>query len=259
VFRAVDTSSGRPVALKVINLPVDPESARAPRQRFLREVQVLERLRHPNVVRVLDHGVLEDGRPVVVMEMVGGETLERRLAEHGPMLPEAVISIALQVTRALERMHQMGIVHRDVKPANIAVEGAHRPLVKLLDFGLVKHMVGGPDVTAIGALIGTPSYMAPEQILGNPIDARTDVYTLGVLLFEMLTGRVPFGGTVRETLSGHLERDMPPIRPRHRVPVWLEVLIRRCLAKEPEDRPAGMSEVLAELLIDTQDLLRIHD
>ncbi|MCS7309411.1 MAG: serine/threonine protein kinase, partial [Armatimonadetes bacterium] len=186
VWEAVDPELGRRVAIKELNLPEGvTEAQRQERiQRFLREAKAAGRLSHPNIVTIHEVGV-DNGRHYIVMEYLEGENLRERLQRQGAIPLKEAVDIALQVLGALEHAHRMGVVHRDIKPENIHLlpDG----LVKLTDFGIAR-IVFEPNITLDGQIFGTPSYMSPEQIEGKEIDPRTDIFSLGVVLYEMLTG-----------------------------------------------------------------------
>lgn len=229
----------RSVALKVLHdeLALRPKMV----ERFVREVQVVNLLRHPNIVTIYDLGKLDEGQPYCVMEYLPGAMLDAILFSQGRLSPAEALSFLEPVCAALSAAHEAGIVHRDIKPSNIAVitEGGRR-VVKLLDFGIAK--LSDPDnegsgFTSVGRSLGTPSAMAPEQILSMPVDGRTDIYALGVLLYRMLTGEKPFSAADPVDLAAqHLEAPAP--RPSAIAPVSPEVdaVVLRCMEKNPEQR-----------------------
>jgi Tol biopolymer transport system component len=241
VYKAHDTRLERSVAIKV--LPGDRASDPDLIERREREARAISRLSHPNICALHDIGQ-EGGVHFLVLEYLEGETLARRL-ERGPLpLPEA-LRVAEEVAGALAWAHQHGIVHRDVKPANIMI-GRHGS--KLLDFGIARMTVAVPDacestitpapVTTPGALLGTAPYMAPEQVEGLPADSRSDVFALGVVLYEMVTGRRPFAGATLAALAAAiLSSEPPPVRDsRPAAPAAFDRILRACLAKQPEAR-----------------------
>ncbi len=256
VYHALDLELDRPVAIKVLRRVSAGDKRR--RGRFMREGSVARRVAHPNAVRVLDHGV-DGGRPYLVMELLSGRSLARRLREEGPLPLAESLELAATAADVLVSLHSMQLIHRDVKPANLYLhDGGGGEQLKLLDFGLAKVVdeLGPRDgsVTQPGQLIGTPTYMAPEMATGAGIEARADIYSLGISLFELLVGEPPFksaqGGPLQIVLK-HL-REQPPrlslLRPE--APPQLDQLVARMLAKEPEDRPTAVQvrRALLELL-----------
>jgi serine/threonine-protein kinase len=232
VYLAEHRLLGRRAALKVLHR----EAADSPEltARFIREARAVNQIRHPGIVDVYDLGVLPDGRPYCVMEFLPGRTLSELLAERAPLSPAEAVAYLAPLCEALGAAHAAGVVHRDVKAGNVMVvdEGVP-PRLKLLDFGVAKVVdPGGAGLTAVGQRLGTPSSMAPEQILGQPVDARTDVYALGVLLFQLLTGRKPFeAAEPDEVQRQHLE--VPPPRPSALAPVppAFDAVVARALEK----------------------------
>jgi eukaryotic-like serine/threonine-protein kinase len=251
VYRAVHPAIGSRVAIKV--LTPDAAARRDLVERFFGEARVVNHIRHPNIVGVLDLGQLDDGRPYILMELLEGASLAELLLRRGPLPLATVVDIGRQVLAGLGAAHAAGVVHRDIKPDNVFVQTGGR--VKVLDFGIAKlepEMSAGSTGTRTGALLGTPCYMAPEQVACERVDAQADVYAVGALLFEALTGRPPFvGGTVYELFRQHL-REAPP-RPRAlrpEIPAALEEAVLRALAKLPADRPpgaAGLDALLAAI------------
>jgi hypothetical protein len=245
VYLAEDTRLRREVALKVMapRLAADERS----KVRFLREARAAAGIRHPNVVTIYD--VNEQGEVAFIsMERLRGVTLEAWLTQKGtPPLPH-VVRIAAEVASGLAAAHERGLVHRDVKPSNVWLE---KPAgtVKLLDFGLAVQPDTDTRVTADGLAVGTPEYMAPEQARGEPVDHRADLFSLGVLLYRMCTGRQPFTGpnslAVMHAVTAHTP---PPVRALNPdIPVGLDHLIQRLMAKFAKDRPASAEEVIREL------------
>lgn len=247
VYVARDTGNGELRALKVMN---PGGSADEVERRFRREFRALSRLQHPNITQVYDWGTHE-GRPYFVMELVDGQDL-RSLVDAWQLDPptdrfEVARSVVIQVARALEYVHLRGLIHRDVTPSNVMVLGDGT--AKLMDFGVVKES-GVTDLTAHGELLGTVAYIAPEQINGERIDARTDLYSLGAVLYLLLTGRRPFNA---RTLAGYLDKHLhrPPRPPRELVPAVpraLEDVCLRLLQKEPGERFASATHLLHVLL-----------
>jgi serine/threonine-protein kinase len=248
VYLVTHVALGKRMALKVLH----GEGARDETTvaRFVQEAQASSAIGHPNIVDVIDFGRLADGAAYFVMELLEGESLTDRI-KRGAIPLEQTIAIAEQIASALAAAHARGIVHRDLKPDNVQlVRRSAEEAVKVLDFGIAK--VGGASskLTKTGMIFGTPHYMSPEQAAGQSVDARTDVYALGVILFEMATGTVPFDG---DTFMGILSKHMfePPPRPTNVLASThpLEPVILRALAKKPEDRYASMDALLADLRI----------
>jgi serine/threonine-protein kinase len=239
VYRGRDTRLNRAVAIKVLSGHVanDPEC----RDRFVREARAIAALNHPHICTLYDVGTC-DGVDFLVMEYLEGETLAGRL-KRGALSASHAVDIAIQIASALEQAHRAGIVHRDLKPANIMLTDRGS---KVLDFGLAKVLEGDVDVTRTsdGMMVGTAAYMSPEQAEAKPLDSRSDGFSFGAVLYEMLSGSRAFGGeTLAQTLTSVL-RDEPP---RLQAPSALESIVRRCLAKQSSQRFPSMSEVRAAL------------
>ncbi len=251
IYRAEQIPLARTVALKVLaprhDTADDPEFHR----RFLREAGALGRLRHPNTVAVFDYGhVPEHDLFFMVMEYVDGQPLSTAIKADGPFSPTRALRIAYEIARSLGEAHAHGMVHRDLKPSNVMlVDGDEGESVKVLDFGIVK-LVGDDDaeLTRADRLVGSPRYMAPEQIRHTEVDGRTDLYAIGVLLFEMLTSRPLFrANTAMGTLLQHLQEPVPTFASRDvDVPAPVEKLVRRLLEKEPAMRPPDVEAFKAE-------------
>ncbi|MBK8986787.1 MAG: protein kinase [Chloroflexi bacterium] len=239
VYKGYQESLDRYVAIKLMHAFLVSEQDFL--QRFKREAKAMASLRHPNIVAIYDFDVYRDDIYYLVMEYVSGGTLKQKLEElaqrQEALSLERAVQIALQVAEALEYAHSRGMVHRDVKPANIMLNEDSRAI--LTDFGIVK-LVGGQSMayTATGALIGTPSYMSPEQAMGKPGDERVDIYALGVLLFQMTTGQLPFSAdTPLAVIMQHVNTPIPePVRFNPNVPPALQDIILNAMAKEPENR-----------------------
>ncbi len=239
VYQAYDTVLQRAVAVKVLppQLTIDPEFV----TRFQREAIASANLRHAHIVTVHDVGQ-QDGEYFIIMEYLEGDTLEQWLASHGPMPPAQAGKIVEQIAAALDHAHGRGIVHRDVKPSNIMLDSHDRAV--LMDFGLVRAGEGlGP--TRSTTVMGTPEYMAPEQVLGQAIDRRTDIYALGVVMFEMLSGRTPFAHTTPlATAHAHAYEAPPPLRSVNKaVSVPVEAVVMKALAKDPAARYQSAGEL----------------
>lgn len=254
IFSGTQERIGRPVAIKMLRRQDGPRAELA-KKRFVREAKFLASMNHPNVVEMYDFGETKDGDVVMVMEKLEGNTLKEHI-EKGPLEVERVLRIAEQIANAVGRAHDLGGVHRDLKPANIFIErdDQDRDLIKVLDFGLVKpagKKAKGSSLTLSGFVLGTPFYMSPEQAMGDKLDATADVYSLGIMLYEMLTGVPPFrGDTVAEILAKHMEASPAPMaanNPRLLVPARLEALVRACLEKVPTARPPTMFELAQNL------------
>jgi serine/threonine protein kinase len=253
VYRAEDPALQRPVALKAM-LPALAASATAT-QRFLREARALAAVKHEHVVTV--YQVDEDrGVPYLAMEFLEGESLEDRLA-HGRLLPAEVLRTGREVAEGLAAVHERGLIHRDVKPANIWLE-APRGKAKVLDFGLARGGKDNSGLTQQGAILGTPSYMAPEQAAGQAVDARCDLFSLGCVLYRMTTGELPFKGTdpISTIVAVATMQPVPPARLDPGVPAALSDLIMELLAKDPEQRPASARNVADALAAIAADLSR---
>ena len=247
VYRAIQLSVDREVAIKVVHpkLADDRQAAK----RFLREARLASRLNLPSVVQVIDFGQTDDGVLYLVMELLRGRTLAKEQA--GQRLPlKRVLAIGSQLCDALEAAHAQGIVHRDLKPGNIVVlaDPPGRDLLKVLDFGLAKSLVADTSskVTNTDAILGTPLYMSPEQVQGKGSEPRSDLYALGCILYELLTGAPPFvDSSVNLILARHLTEPAPPLPAA--VPPRLRALVAQLLAKEPAERPASAADVRAVL------------
>ena len=243
VYRATHIALKRDVAMKVISprVAVDEQF----RERFRREAEAAASIQHPNVVPVYDAGE-EDGFLYVTMRFVEGVDLAELLRFEGQLAPDRAVQLIAQVAGALDAAHQLGVIHRDVKPANVLIEGQGPAEHALLtDFGLTKHVHSESGLTETGALLGTIDYAAPELLDGSSVDARTDVYALGCVLYELLIGQVPYPrSNVPARIFAHLEAPVPPVSAQlPDAPPALEAVIRRAMSKRPEDRYASAGEL----------------
>ena len=230
VHRGYDRHLRRPVAIKVLAPPYDRDRGFV--ERFRREARSAAGLSHPNVVSVFDSGSYH-GTHFIVTELVEGETLADRL-RRGPMAPEEAVAVAVDVCHALEAAHARGLIHRDVKPGNVMLLPDGR--VKVVDFGIAR-AAGSDTLTGTGVVLGSTAYLAPEQASGQPVDERADVYALGCVLYEMLTGAVPFSAdTPVATMYRHVNEDPSPPSSIRPVPAGLEAVVMRCLEKPPRRR-----------------------
>ncbi len=256
VYLATHVMIGRPCALKVMSpsLSHDPDAV----SRFNREATNASRISHPNVCTVYDFGLTPDGLVYLAMEYVEGRTLTAVAEEQGPMPVAAATELVAQCAAGLEAAHELGIVHRDLKPDNImVVSRGGRETVKLVDFGIAKAMEADPAqrVTKTGFVVGTPEYMSPEQIAGDPLDGRSDQYSLALVLYRLITGRLPFeGGSIQETLVKRLTdppRALLISRPEGKFPDGLQAVMDRALARYPAGRyrtVAGFVQALREVV-----------
>jgi serine/threonine protein kinase len=211
--------------------------------RFQRELDAIQRLHHSNVVRALDHGTLGDGRPYLVLELITGPSLREVIQERGPLPPDEVLAILEPLCDALAVAHAAGLVHRDVKPQNLLI--ARTGTLKVADFGIARGPHSG--TTDTGTILGTAAYLPPEQARGEEVGPAADVYGLGAVLYELLTGRPPRPtGSLAEVAGGMLEPILPPSR-LVELPQGLERVVMRALANRPEHRPASARELAAEL------------
>jgi eukaryotic-like serine/threonine-protein kinase len=250
VYRANDEQLDRHIAIKV--LPQTSVSNTAARARLIREARTASQLNHPNICTIHEVGEA-DGRAYIAMELLDGQSLSARLTA-GPLTPDQILRYALQLAEALRHAHGRGIVHRDLKSANVIVTSDDR--IKVLDFGLAKPIVAGDGsemtatvgatITQPGMLIGTPAYMAPEQLRGQPADVRSDIWALGVVLYEMASGCLPFAGlSAFEVIGAVLNASPPPLSDR--VPAGIASIVGRCLEKDPERRFRDAGEILSAL------------
>ncbi len=275
VYRAHQASLERSVALKVMSAPAhdDESGAREAefQRRFFLEAATVARLKHPNTITVFDYGssVVDDQRLFfIAMELLDGAPLSRLVAQGRRLPPARAVHIALQICRSLREAHKAGIVHRDLKPGNVMVlrpdqgdddDEGEGDFVKVLDFGLAKTRTFDgakpvPGLTKSGSFMGSPRYSAPEQVEGRPIDGRADIYSLGCVLYRLLSGKTPFDGkSPVEIMLKHLHDGVPPLEADD-VPETLERLVMDCLQKDPGERPQSMDVVIQRLKLARAEL-----
>jgi eukaryotic-like serine/threonine-protein kinase len=244
VYKAEDPNLDRTVALKTILLDRDAEGRAEYHKRFFLEAKAAGKLQHPNIVTVYDFGEVDDVA-YLAMELLEGTDLRKRV-QQGPIPPAEAIEIGCQVAEGLAYAHQRGIVHRDVKPANIMLPD--RGAAKIMDFGLARMRVADHK-TSTGIVLGTPRYMSPEQIGGQPVDQRSDIFSLGIVLWEILTGRRLFSGTEMAQVSHSITYDEhePPTRVNPDLPAMLDFVVARALKKDPAVRYQDADEMAADL------------
>jgi len=244
VYRAHDTVLERRVAIKILHehFSRDPEYV----ERFRREARAIARLSHPNVVTVIDRGEWE-GRQFIVFEHVAGENLKAVIAREGPLPVARALELACQIARALSFAHELGIVHRDVKPHNVLLDGSGT--AKVTDFGIARALDSDDALTATGTVLGTGQYLSPEQANGERGDERSDQYSLGVVTYELLTGEVPYSGdNLMAVAMRHVRDPVPSARAlRPDVPERVDAVIARAMAKRPQDRFGSMDTLAAAL------------
>jgi serine/threonine protein kinase len=259
VYRGAQKPLNRKVAVKVLrHQMVDTKLREIDAKRFLREASTVSQLSHPNTITLYDYGTLEADGLYFVMELLEGRTLGAVIARCRSIRWKRTLHIVRQICGSLNEAHRAGLAHRDLKPLNIMLidRAGDSDFVKVLDFGLVKPVDEKADerVTEKGGVMGSPAYMSPEQVFNESVDQRSDIYSLGVIMFEMLMGRLPFrpskGGGVREILKSHLIASPPTfmeVRPDLEVPPQLEFAVMRCLAKKPYDRFSNVTDLLNAL------------
>lgn len=252
VYQAFDKTLGREVAVKLLHksLAVSPENIR----RFENEARAASTLNHTNIGAIYDYGVLPCGQPFIVMELLVGETLSQRIEKQAAIPVSEALNIITQVAFALSHAHKKGILHRDIKPSNIIVlrDNADGLQVKLVDFGLAKWMETDKiaTLTESGVAVGTPSYMSPEQCKCKKVDHRSDIYSLGCTLYELLSGVKPFQGSVLDCLHAHMLKDAPPLNSHSKndaISPAIENVLRKAMAKNPERRIANADAFVEEL------------
>jgi serine/threonine protein kinase len=266
VYRGRDLMFERPVAIKVLHsrLLSDPLSKR----RFEQEGRATITLAHPNLISVYHYGFSNNGLPFIVMEYVNGKGLDRKLEKEKQLKLEQFVEIFLQACDALGHAHEKGIIHRDLKPSNLMLvdNGTKFPLVKIVDFGISKILPNGrfpgQDLTSAGDVVGSPLYMSPEQCKGLTLDGRSDIYSLGCLMYQAISGALPFlGENALQTLSKHICDSPPPFKqvvPKLNIPAEVEEVIFRTLEKEPDNRYATVADLRADLeKLTSRDVLNL--
>ncbi len=251
VYKAMQTAMNRIVALKMLKMGLSSDPIFA--QRFTREASLLGKLNHPNIVTVFDSGMTPQGNLYLAMDFLSGPTLQDILDKSGAIPVERAAPLILQICDALNHAHKRDIIHRDLKPGNIMIETDHRgeEVVKIVDFGLAKMGEGSERLTRAGELWGSSFYMSPEQCNGSESDARSDIYSFGIVMYQMLTGKVPFRGSgFMETVSKQLSEPPPPLRMTKAdlvLPDMTERILFKCLEKAPEDRFQNVADLKSAL------------
>jgi len=249
VYLAEHNVLERPFAIKVLRPELISDQTAA--ERFRREARAASRMQHRNIVYISDFGALADDRLYLVMEYIPGQELATVLHQEGPLPPVRAAQILRQVVDALDYAHEQGVVHRDLKAENVLLtqERRRKDVVKVLDFGLAKILEGAGSLdtlSAKGQVFGTPEYISPEQIVGDPVDPRTDIYSIGVLAFELVVGRTPFTGSLMELLVAH-RRTIPPLpsqaAPGSHIPACFDEIVGRAMQKRPEDRFPSAADI----------------
>jgi tRNA A-37 threonylcarbamoyl transferase component Bud32 len=256
VYKAHDTLLERNVALKILHQQYNEDEDFV--ERFKREARSVAQLQHPNIVTVIDRGE-EDGRQYIVFEYIDGENLKELVVRKGRLDVREALEIALEIARGLGFAHDHGLVHRDVKPQNVLLNGDGG--AKVTDFGIARSLDVDRGVTQTGTVLGTSNYIAPEQASGQPVDAHTDVYSLGVVLYEMLTGELPFPGEHFVAVAmKHIQEPSPSVLDvRGDVPLRVAEMIDRALEKDPEQRFPTMDAFAAEIEANLAELDRGED
>src|SRR3954449_6656403 len=243
VYRAFDPTLERWVAIKLMHRDIsdDPDQL----ERFRREARTVARLNHPHVVTVIDAGE-DEGNPYIVFEYVEGETLKDRIKRCGRLPVAEAVAYAIEIARALEAAHAQRLVHRDVKPQNVLIDGEGR--AKVTDFGIARSLEG-QGLTATGRVLGTTDYVSPEQALGHQVDEQSDIYSLGVVLYEMLAGETPFSADTQVAVAmKHVKDPLPDVqRRRPEVSAALAAIMERATAKETRNRYRTVDEMVHDL------------
>lgn len=245
VFSGRSLRTGVPVAIKLCTQVDGLQKAR-----FHREAELLSRVMHPNVIRIVDFGQLADGTQIIVTEYVAGQSLEDHLRTRGVLPWREALDLAGGVFSGLEALHDAGIVHRDIKPSNVLIERGARPTVKLIDLGVSRDMHGrGRALTATGIVVGTVAFMAPELIALEPVDERSDLYSAGLVLYEAMTGQLPFAGTAASIAADKLRfagvSSLPAVEGAAPWPDSLSRFVLSLLRRKPDERPSSAAECVA--------------
>jgi eukaryotic-like serine/threonine-protein kinase len=243
VYLALDEVLDRPVAVKLLHREISDEEDQL--ERFRREARAAARLSHPNLVGVIDAGE-DDGRPYIVFEYIDGRTLKRQIQEEGPLQVDEAVAYAIEIGRGLTAAHARKLVHRDVKPQNVLIDPDGR--AKVTDFGIARSLEQ-KGMTATGRVLGTTDYVSPEQAMGEDVDERSDVYSLGVVLYEMLTGDVPFQAETQVGVAmKHVNEPMPDVQvKRPEVSAVVASVVDRATTKDPRDRYSTVAEMVRDL------------
>src|SRR6476660_2151953 len=256
VYRAHDSLLERYVALKILHEQYNEDDDFV--ERFKREARSVAQLQHPSIVTVIDRGE-EEGRQYIVFEYIDGENLKEFVVRKGRLEVREALEIAIDIARALAFAHEHGLIHRDVKPQNVLLNGDGR--AKVTDFGIARSLDVDHGVTQTGTVLGTSNYIAPEQASGQPVDAHTDVYSLGIVLYEMLTGELPFPGESFVAIAmKHIQEPSPNVLDvRGDIPLRVAEMIDRALEKDPEHRFPTMDAFAAEIEKSLAELDRGED
>jgi eukaryotic-like serine/threonine-protein kinase len=243
VYLALDEVLDRPVAIKLLHREISEEEDQL--ERFRREARAAARLSHPNLVGVIDAGE-DDGRPYIVFEYIEGRTLKRRIQEEGRLPVDEAVAYAIEIGRGLTAAHARKLVHRDVKPQNVLIDPDGR--AKVTDFGIARSLES-KGLTATGRVVGTTDYVSPEQAMGEEVDERSDAYSLGVVLYEMLTGEVPFRAETQVGVAmKHVNEPMPDVQARRpEVSAAVAAVVDRATTKDPRDRYGTVAEMVRDL------------
>ena len=253
VYRGWHKQMDKTIAIKVLYQNVEADETGF--KRFHREAQSASQLTHPNIVKIYDFGVSQEGQPFIVMDCVPGLNLADILEAEGKLDYRRAIPIFLQTCDALNHLHSHGFLHRDIKPDNIILNDTafQKDFLTLIDFGIAKKIKEPKNLklTAEGTVVGTPAYMSPEQVMGRELDNRSDIYSFGVLMFYVLSGKLPIkGGNPVETMTKHVQEDPPTIAevcPEVKIPHALDIVLKTALKKDPGLRQNSMKDVALQL------------